>query len=264
MLRNSGFEEPIEGRQVDSMAEVDDINKWFVKADSWKRTAEKSLRGKHSIEIVDDNIADWPTTNVMQIVRASPKRRYKLNAGLYIDSMEGIKEGKLITPQIYLWFCDDSFTMIKNSAVYISAEPIIKQWQRVQIISQEAPEGTKYVFALLYSSWGLKSVLCWDDVKLNIYISRSIIIGAAIGGVIGFVTPVTGAWISPVEKRLILAATGIGAAIGGATGYLARKSLQGSATRSTCPVCGVELPEALLGVDVKCPECGFVSAWTRR
>jgi len=89
-------------------------------------------------------------------------------------------------------------------------------------------------------------------------------LGAVVGGTIGFVLPVTGAWVSPVEKRLILATTGIGAALGGTTGYLLRKLPEASATANTCPVCGAKLPEAPLGVDVKCPKCGFVSAWTRR
>jgi len=47
-------------------------------------------------------------------------------------------------------------------------------------------------------------------------------------------------------------------------GFREEQSSAHTAAAIACPVCGTTLSRAAPGVDVKCPSCGFVSAWTRR
>lgn len=120
---------------------------------------------------------------------------------------------------------------------------------------------------------GQKVAITWlDNLELyqnekHIYKDRfnkwSPLIGAVVGGTIGFIVPETGVWLSSAERGLLLATTGVGSILGGITGYLLPELPKAPVVGDICPVCGTKLPKAPLGVDVKCPKCGFVSAWTR-
>lgn len=86
----------------------------------------------------------------------------------------------------------------------------------------------------------------------------SIIAGAVIGGLFGFVARPFGRVASTVIGTI--AGVGVATVAESVSGMYPSVA---TVAVSRCPICGAQIASRTLGLDVKCSNCGFVAAWIR-